>query len=92
MEANTGRIVPYSQVRLSVINGSGEVVETRKLHFYYSEFFHYATNFSIPHPGSYTLKATITAPSFRRHADPGEPAPLASGATVTFRDVAIESD
>ena len=88
-EASTGRIVPDVPIRLEIIDGSGEVVDAKDLNFLYSGFFHYANNFSIPEPGNYTLRATLEAPQFLRHGEPGVAPALTTGATVEFTDVEI---
>src|SRR5687767_8782732 len=47
-ESATGRIVPDVPITLEVVAADGDVVQKQKLNFYYSTFFHYANNFSIP--------------------------------------------
>ena len=91
-EAATGRIVPDVPVTLEVLDESGEVVASEELAFYASTFFHYAENFVIPEEGTYTLRATLEAPGFRRHGEEGEHPALAEGVTVTFEDVALTRD
>lgn len=88
-EAATGRIIPDVPVTLAVIDESGNVVDERTLNFYYSTFFHYATNFEVPTAGNFTLRATLGTPAFKRHGDPAEGPALAEGATVEFTDVAL---
>lgn len=88
-EARSGRIVPDVPIRLEVLDGTGNVIDARPLHFYYAEFFHYANNFAIPAPGRYTLRAQLDAPTFPRHGEPGAQPPLATGVTVEFRDVEL---
>lgn len=72
-EAKTGRIVPRVPIRLEVLDAAGTVVDARRLRFYYSEFFHYANNFAVPQAGTYTLRATLRPPTFRRHGEKGKP-------------------
>ncbi|MFC7501447.1 iron transporter, partial [Nocardioides sp. GCM10030258] len=60
-----------------------------ELNFYYSTFFHYANNFSIPEAGSYTLRVKVEAPTFNRHGDADETPPLAEGVEVEFTDVEL---
>lgn len=91
-EAATGRIVPDAPVTLEVLDEEGEVVDSGRLNFYYSTFFHYANNFSIPADGAYTLRATIEAPTFLRHGEEEETPALTEGATVTFEDVSLTRD
>ncbi|SBW22224.1 hypothetical protein FDG2_2319 [Candidatus Protofrankia californiensis] len=87
VEAATGRIVPNVPITLAVVNDKGAVVDEKTLNFYYTEFFHYADNFTIPQDGSYTLRATVGVPAFFRHGMENHTPALASGATVTFTDV-----
>ncbi|MCQ4121785.1 hypothetical protein [Rhodococcus tibetensis] len=91
-EAATGRIVPNVPITLEVVAADGRVVEAKPLNFYYSTFFHYANNFSVPEPGRYTLRAALGAPTFFRHAEAGEAAPLAEGVTVDFSDVELSPE
>ena len=91
-EAETGRIVPDVPVTLEVVDASGKVVDSKRLNFYYSEFFHYANNFSIPQAGKYTLRVSLESPTFFRHGEnPAEP-PLAEGAQVSFPDVELQPE
>lgn len=91
-EAATGRIVPEAPITLEVLDEDGTVVDSGKLNLYYSTFFHYADNFSIPAEGTYTLRATVGAPTFLRHGEEGEVPALSEGTTVTFEDVALTRD
>lgn len=91
-EASTGRIVPEVPIHVQVIDASGEVVDEKNLNFYYATFFHYANNFSLPGTGTYTIKATLGAPTFLRHGDASEGPALAEGAEVEFTDVEIETE
>ncbi|MDQ3764438.1 MAG: hypothetical protein M3460_23615 [Actinomycetota bacterium] len=92
IEVATGRIVPDVPIRLEVIDASGAVIDAQPLNFYYSTFFHFANNFRVPQPGTYTLRATLGVPQFNRHAEAGQPAPLAEGATVTFTGVKLSAE
>lgn len=90
IEAETGRLVPEVPIRLEVIDSNRKVVDGKELDFFYSdEFFHYASNFSVPESGTYTLRATLDAPDFPRHGEEGEAPALAEGAEVTFDDVEL---
>lgn len=91
-EKSTGRILPDVPVHLEVVDEDGGVVDEHDLNFYYSTFFHYATNFSVPEDGTYTLRATLGAPTFLRHGDEDEGPALAEGTTVEFTDVALSSE
>jgi Fe2+ transport protein len=89
-EKSTGRLVPDTPVRLEILDADGTVVQDRQLQFLYGEFFHYATNFSIPEPGTYTLRATIGAPTFSRHGEHGDTPAMSDGTTVIFEGVELE--
>ena len=91
-EAATGRIVPNVPITLEVVAADGRVVETKPLNFYYSTFYHYANNFSVPDPGRYTLRAALGVPTFFRHAEAGEAPPMAEGVTVEFPDVELAQE
>ena len=88
-ETATGRIVPNVPVSLQVVDDSGRVVDESRLDFYYSTFFHYATNFSIPQEGRYTLRATLGRPAFLRHGEKSEAPALDGGADVSFEGVEL---
>ena len=88
-ETSTGRIIPDVPITVEVIDDGGQVVQKQKLDFYYSTFFHYANNFSIPEAGTYTLRATLGAPSFNRHGEEAEGPALAEGVTVEFTGVEL---
>ena len=92
IEAKSGRIVPQVPIQLEVLNATGQVVDAKPLNFYYSEFFHYANNFSVPTAGRYTLRATLAPPTFFRHGEQGEQPPLGQGTTVEFRDVELRPE
>jgi hypothetical protein len=89
IEAETGRVVPEVPITVDVLDSFGEVVDSQSLHFFYAEFFHYANNFSIPRDGTYTLRASIEPPAFRRHGEEAERPPLAEGAEVEFDGVEL---
>lgn len=91
IERSTGRLVPEVPITLEVLDADGEVVDAKPLDFYYAEFFHYASNFSVPAPGEYTLRATIEPPTFLRHGEPEEDPALSVGAEVTFEDVLLST-
>jgi len=88
IETSTGRIVPEVPVTVEVIDENDRVVQKLDLNFYYSTFYHYANNFSLPQ-GTYTVKATLGAPTFLRHGEKDETPALAEGATVEFSDVEL---
>jgi hypothetical protein len=91
IEAKTGRVVPDVPITLEVVDDGGRRVARRQLAFYYSEFFHYASNFALPRSGRYTLRSTVGVPAFRRHGEQADGPPLAQGARVEFRGVQIEA-
>ncbi len=88
-ETATGRIVPDVPITLEIVDHHGKVVQKQKLNFYYSTFFHYANNFSIAKPGTYTLRATLGVPAFNRHGDQAEGPKLAEGTVVEFTGVEL---
>jgi len=92
IERETGRVVPYADVTLEVLDENGELVEKKPLSFYYAEFFHYAENFRIPRAGDYTLRATVAPPPFRRHGEEDAGPALTESARVEFENVRIEVD
>lgn len=92
VEAKSGRIVPQVPIRLEVLDANGQVVDAKDLFFLYSEFFHYANNFSVPTAGHYTLRATLAPPTFLRHGEQGQQPPLSEGTTVEFRDVELRPE
>lgn len=87
MEKTSGRIVPDVPITLEVLDDTGHVVDSKKLNFYYSAFYHYANNFSVPESGTYSLRAKLDPPTFLRHGEQNEPPALSTGATATFDDV-----
>ena len=89
IETSTGRIVPDVPITLAVVAADGEVVQEQELDFYHSTFFHYANNFTISEPGSYTVRATLGVPGFNRHGDESETPALTEGATVEFTGVEL---
>lgn len=91
-ETSTGRIVPNVPITLEVINGQNEVVQELALNFYYSTFYHYANNFSVPEAGTYTLRAKLGVPEFNRHGEESETPALAQGTTVEFKDVELTKE
>ncbi|WP_053057738.1 iron transporter [Rubrobacter aplysinae] len=63
-DRESGQFVPYMDVRLTVLDESGEAVDRHDLGFYWSTFKHYSNNFSVPETGTYTLRAELQAPDF----------------------------
>jgi hypothetical protein len=91
-EESSGRIVPDVPITLEVIDADGTVVEKQKLNFYYSTFYHYANNFHVAKEGTYSLRASIGSPGFRRHGERTEPPALSKGVSVTFKNVEFTND
>jgi hypothetical protein len=91
-ETATGRIVPDVPITLEVIDAEGTVVQKMPLEFYYSTFYHYANNFTVPEGGTYTLRATLGVPAFNRHGEESETPALTEGATVEFTDVELTTE
>ena len=89
VETATGRIVPDVPITLTVLDADGEIVQERDLSFYFATFYHYADNFSIPEAGTYTVRATLEAPTFNRHGAADEAPALTEGATVEFTGVEL---
>ena len=89
IEKSTGRIMPTVPIHVEVLAEDGTVVDKKDLNFYYAEFFHYANNFEVPDSGTYRIRATLSAPTFKRHGEAEEGPALAKGATVTFDDVEL---
>lgn len=92
VETATGRIVPEVPITLEVLDAEGNLTEELDLNFYYSTFFHYANNFSISEPGTYTVRATLDVPTFHRHGEADEQVPLSEGATVEFDNVELGTE
>lgn len=91
-ETATGRIVPDVPITLEVVDADGMVVQRMKLNFYYSTFFHYANNFTVPEAGTYTLRANLGVPAFNRHGEEAETPALTEGATVEFTGVELTTE
>ena len=92
VDAASGRIVPDVPITLEVIDPDGTVVAEEGLDFYGSTFFHYADNFSISEPGTYTIKATLEAPPFSWHGEEDQAPALSEGAVVEFADVELGAE
>ena len=89
VDTASGRIVPDVPIALEVIDADGQVVAEDELTFYGSTFFHYANNFSVAQPGTYTVKATLGAPDFPWHGEQDEAPALSEGTVVEFADVEL---
>lgn len=92
-DSETGLLIPYMDITLAVLDESGKVVEEKPLSFYYSDFYHYADNFSLPKSGTYTLRAKLNPPTFRRHGEQdGEGEVFTSPTIAQFSDVQISTE
>ena len=92
-DAETGLLIPYMDIELQVRDEAGEVIDERPLDFYWSEFGHYANNFSLPESGTYTLRADLEPPEFLRHgSEEGEGKMFTGPITVQFDDVQISTE
>jgi hypothetical protein len=91
-ETATGRIVPDVPITLEVVDADGKVVQRKKLNIYYSTFFHYANNFTVPEGGTYTLRANLGVPAFNRHGERAETPALTEGVTVDFPGVELNTE
>ncbi|HEX5770034.1 MAG TPA: iron transporter [Nocardioidaceae bacterium] len=91
-ETATGRIVPDVPITVEIVDADGNVVDSARLNFLHSTFFHYANNFRVPEEGRYSLRVTLEPPTFFRHGEAGEEPPLAEPATVTFEDVELGTE
>jgi len=89
-EAETGVLVPGMRIDLTILNESGEEIQSKPLEFYRGEFYHYANNFSLPESGTYTLRAELNPPGFRRHGtEEGEGKVFTEAVTAEFDNVEI---
>ena len=93
-EAETGLLVPGMRIDLTILDESGEEVESNPLELYRGEFYHYANNFSLPESGAYTLRAELNPPGFRRHETDEESGGkvFTEAVTVEFEDVEISTE
>lgn len=90
-EAETGLLIPNMEGTLTIIDESGDEIESKPLEFYRGEFYHYANNFSLPASGTYTLRAELSPLRFNRHEVDGEGKVFTEPVTVEFGDVEIDT-
>lgn len=91
-DPETGLLIPEMEGRLTVLDEAGEEVDSQPLYLYYTEFYHYANNFSIPESGTYTLRAELEPPDFNRHgSEEGEGRIFTAPVTVEFENVEIST-
>jgi hypothetical protein len=92
-DPETGLLIPEMEGRLTVLDESGDEVDSQPLYLYYAEFYHYANNFSIPESGTYTLRAELEPPDFNRHgSEEGEGKVFTEPVTVEFENVEISTE
>ena len=92
-EAEPGLLVSGTEGTLSVLNESGEEVDSKPLQFYRGEFYHYANNVGLPESGAYTLKAEMQPPTFLRHeTEDREGRVLTEPLVVEFDNVEISTE
>ncbi len=92
-EASSGLLIPEADITLTVLDGSGNEIDTKPLRFYRGEFYHYANNFSLPESGTYTLRAEIAPPTFLRHeTDEAEGKVFTEPVTAEFENVQIGTE
>jgi hypothetical protein len=73
------------------VAASYEVAQS-ELEFYRGEFYHYANNFSLPESGTYTLRAALNPPEFRRHETEDSVGKVSTEpVTVEFENVEIRT-
>lgn len=92
-DRESGLLVPEANITLTVVDESGQEVQSKELQFYRAEFYHYANNFSLPESGEYTLRARIEPPTFLRHgSEDGEGKVYTEPVTVEFEGVEIDTE
>jgi Fe2+ transport protein len=92
-EAETGLLIPDMEGTLTVLDESGEEVDSKPLVFYRGEFYHSANNFSLPGSGTYTLRAELEPPPFRHHeTEERQGRVFTEPVTVEFENVEISTE
>jgi Fe2+ transport protein len=92
-EVGSGLLVPEADITLTVLDGSGNEIDTKPLRFYRGEFYHYANNFSLPESETYTLRAEIAPPTFLRHeTEEAEGKVFTEPVTAEFENVQISTE
>jgi hypothetical protein len=92
-EVGSGLLVPEAEITLTVLDESGNEVDSKSLRFYRGEFYHYANNFSLPGSGAYTLRAEIAPPTFLRHeTDEAQGRVFTDPVTAEFENVEIDTE
>jgi hypothetical protein len=70
-EREVGLFISGIEGTLTVLNETGEEVDSKPLQLNRGEFNHYANNVSLPNSGTYTLKAKMQPPAFLQHCTEG---------------------
>jgi hypothetical protein len=92
-EAGSGLLVPEADITLTVLDRSGNEVDSKPLSFYRGEFYHYANNFSLPESGTYALRAEIAPPNFLRHeTEEAEGRVFTEPVVAEFENVHIDTE
>ncbi len=92
-EVGSGLLVPEAEITLTVLDESGNEVDSKPLRFYRGEFYHYANNFSLPGSDTYTLRAEIAPPTFLRHeTDEAQGRVFTEPVTAEFENVEIDTE
>ena len=92
-EVGSGLLVPEAEITLTVLDESGNEVDSKPLRFYRGEFYHYANNFSLPGSGAYTLRAEIAPPTLLRHeTDEAQGRVFTDPVTAEFENVEIDTE
>lgn len=90
-DAGDDRFIPGLNVFLTLLDDHGEQVGTERMPFLWHPWlYHYGKNWTIPGPGSYTLRVRIEPPEFMRH-DEKNGRRYPSEVVVEFPDVALET-
>ncbi len=92
-EVGSGLLVPEAEITLTVLDESGNEVDTKPLRFYRGEFYHYANNFSLPESGTYALRAEIAPLNFLRHeTEEAEGRVFTEPVVAEFENVHIDTE
>ena len=90
-DAADNRFVPGLDVRLTILDESGEEVGTERMPMLWHPWlYHYGKNWTIPGDGTYTLRVEIDPPEFMRH-DEKNGQRFSEPVRVEFPDVELET-
>jgi hypothetical protein len=73
-EREVGLFIPGMEGTLTVLDETGEKVDSEPLQLNRGEFYHSANDVSLPERGTYTLKAKMQPRAFLQHRTEGEKA------------------